>query len=218
MIFCQLSLCNKEAGIKSALSSHSPFSFGSKPYKGEIITAKNPVLKEVLDWAVHIFIAAIIGFIIVTFVVQRTVVYSYSMEPTLEEGDNLWVEKISTRFGKLNRGDIVTIDVPENVGRQRSPIIKRVIALENDTVEIKDGNVYVNGREIKEDYINGNYTRPEEPEYSKLTVPKGHIYVLGDNRKGRIIDSRNIGPIDIRRVTGRAIFRFYPFSKFGFLH
>ncbi|MEG6611462.1 signal peptidase I [Pseudoclostridium thermosuccinogenes] len=177
----------------------------------------NALKKEILDWAIHILIALIIAFLIVNFVAQRTIVFNYSMEPTLKEGDNLLVEKISPRLKKFNYGDIVTIDAPETVGEERSPIIKRIIALENDTVEIKDGKVYVNGEAIKEPYIKGSYTQEQNPEYSKMTVPKGMVYVLGDNREALIVDSRTMGAIDMDKITGKAIFRFYPFSKFGSL-
>ncbi len=177
---------------------------------------KNPVLRETLDWGVQIAIAVIIGLIIVNFVVQRTIVDGQSMEPTLQNGDNLWVEKISPKLGKLKRGDIVTINVPEKVGKERNPLIKRVIALENETVEIKEGKVLINGKVLKEDYITGNYTREGESRYSKLTVGKGYVYVMGDNRPSSM-DSRYIGPVKVSSITGKALLRFYPFKKFKVL-
>ncbi|HHW48884.1 MAG TPA: signal peptidase I [Clostridiaceae bacterium] len=162
-----------------------------------------------MDWFVHVAIAVVIGFLIVTFVAQRTLVHDVSMQPTLNGGDNLIVEKISPKIGKLNRGDIIVFyDINED--RQ---LIKRLIAVEGDTVEIKDGKVFVNGEELKEDYIKDGYT-PQgiNPQFNNLVVPKGHVYVLGDNRKNSR-DSRSIGPIAVERITGKAIFRFYPFNK-----
>jgi len=178
---------------------------------------KNSIKNEILDWAIHILIALIITFVVVTFVMQRTIVYGYSMEPTLEEGDNLLVEKISPRLKKFEYGDIVVIDVPERLKGEKNPIIKRIIALENDTVEIRDGKVYVNGKMITEPYIKGDYTMERNPEYSKMIVPEGKVYVLGDNREAFITDSRTLGAIDENRIIGKALLRIYPFNKFGTL-
>lgn len=189
-----------------------------KSAKGGIFTVKNPILREVLDWAAHIILAVIIGFLIVTYVAQITIVHGSSMEPTLQDGNILLIEKITPRFGKLHYGDIITLNVPENVGREKKTIIKRVIGLENDTVEIRDGKVYVNGKMLNEDYINGDVTLPEMPQYNKVTVPKGQVYVLGDNRlPNASMDSRSIGPKDLKKVGGRAILRIFPLNKMGLL-
>ncbi len=181
-----------------------------------MIRIKNSNLREIADWALHIGIAILAGFLIVTFVAQRTVVINYSMEPTLYEGDNLLVEKISPRIGKIKRGDIVTIENASfTLMQEGKVIIKRVIGLENDKIEIKDGKVFVNGTELEEDYINGDYTMPMDERYSHMIVPEGHVYVLGDNRKENIIDSRVLGPISMDKITSRAVFRIYPFSRIG---
>lgn len=171
--------------------------------------AKDLVLKEILDWVAHIAIAVLIGFLIVTFVAQRTLVHDVSMQPTLYEGDNLIVEKISPKLGNLKRGDVIVFyDVNED--RQ---LIKRLIAKEGDSVKIIDGKVFVNGEELKEDYTKGDFT-PEgsNTEFNEMVVPKGYIYALGDNRRNSR-DSRTIGPIEVKRITGKALLRFYPFNK-----
>ncbi|MCX8130993.1 MAG: signal peptidase I [Clostridia bacterium] len=172
---------------------------------------KNPVIKETLSWVIHIAIAVAIGLIIVNFVIQRTIVDGQSMEPTLQNADNLWVEKLTPKFGKLKYGDIVTIDVPEKVGEERSPLIKRVIGVEGDSIEIRNGKVYLNNKELNENYIGDNITAPD---YEKITVPKDCVYVLGDNRENSR-DSREIGPVEIKKISGKAIFRFLPLNKFG---
>jgi len=186
---------------------------------GGIITfnsIKNPILREVLDWGVHIAVAVLIGFLIVAFVGQRTIVSGSSMETTLHDGDQLIIEKISPKVGNLKYGDIVTIDVSDMNGVDRSPIIKRVIGVEGDKIEVKDGKVYLNGKALKEDYINGDSTEVVNEEYCNLTVQKGQIYVLGDNRTpGGSLDSRSLGPLDISRVGGKAIFRFWPLNSMG---
>lgn len=168
----------------------------------------------VLDWFIHIAAAVIVGLLVVTFVAQRTVVYDISMEPTLTEGDNLLVEKLGPRFGWLNRGDIIVFRFPG----EKKLLIKRLVAVEGDRVEVKDGKLYVNG----ELSLIGLPEEPETPqgdtpEYTDLTVPEGMVYILGDNRL-HSLDSTDFGPIEEKWITGRAIFRFFPFNKFGTLN
>lgn len=161
----------------------------------------------------HIGVAVIIGVLIVTFVAQRTIVYGSSMEPTLQDNNQLIIEKITPRFGKLKYGDIVTVYVPEELSEGKDYIIKRVIGVAGDLVEIKDGGVYLNGKKLDEPYINGDYTYEVDPQYSSVKVPEGMVYVLGDNRlRNASKDSRSIGLIDIRKIRGRAFVRLYPFN------
>lgn len=179
-----------------------------------VTTIKNPVLREVLDWTLHITVAVLLALFIVKFVGQRTLVDGSSMVPTLQDKNQLIVEKISPRFGTLHRGDIVAIYIPE----ERKDYIKRVIGVEGDSIEIKEDRVFVNGEALIEDYINGNKTDKVVAEYSKLVVPKGKIFVLGDNRKpGMSNDSRSIGPLEVKRVEGRAVLRYWPLNEFGTL-
>lgn len=176
----------------------------------------NKLLMEALDWLLHIGIAVIVGLLIINFVAQRTIVIGFSMEPTLENGDQLIIEKLTLRFGKLKNGDIVTIYIPEQLENGKDYIIKRVIGVEGDRIEIKDGKVYVNGNQIEEPYTSTDITLQGESQYNDILVGKNQIYVLGDNRlPGASKDSRFIGLIDIGRVKGRAVFRFYPFNKIG---
>ncbi|MDO8686561.1 MAG: signal peptidase I, partial [Clostridiales bacterium] len=135
---------------------------------------------------------------------------------TLHEGDNLLVEKLSPRFGKISRGDIVTIkNALESYDGENKTIIKRVIAIGGDTVEIKNGKVYVNDEAMTEGYINGNTTNPVVDIYTSMKVPEDTFYVMGDNRARPILDSRSIGPVKRADITGIAIYRFYPFNKIG---
>jgi signal peptidase I len=173
-----------------------------------LVTAGEKKISETLDWLIHIAIAIVVGVLIVMFVGQRTIVYDISMEPTLVEGDNLLVEKLGFRFGWLERGDIIVFKSPE-ADRQ---LIKRLVAVEGDKVEIEGGKLYVNG----ELSLIGLPVEPETPsgEYSNLIVPEGFIYALGDNRT-KSLDSTEFGPIEKKWIAGRANFRFFPFSKFG---
>ena len=143
------------------------------------------------------------------------------MENTLSQNDRFLIEKISIRFGKIDRGDIVTVNNPEGddgIYLQNSPIIKRVIGIEGDLVEIKDGKVLVNGDALTEDYIRGDETFPITDEYSSVKVPEGYVYVIGDNRIiGQSSDSREFGAVKIDYIGGRAILRFFPFNRISLL-
>lgn len=178
----------------------------------------NTTIRELLDWIKHIIIAIVIGLIVVNYGVQRTIVYGSSMEPTLHDGNNLVVEKVTPRLGKFSYGDIVVINAPEFMAPGKEMIIKRIIALENDLVEIKDGKVYVNEKIVDEPYVSTSNTLPVNPKYSKIQVPEGHVYVLGDNRfPNASNDSRVIGPINLKSIVGKAVLRIYPFNEFGVL-
>lgn len=157
----------------------------------------------------------ILGVLIVNYVVQITVVNGKSMQKTLHDGDRLIIEKISPKFGKIERGDIVTVDDPIRLEEKIRPIIKRVIAVEGDHVQILDGKVFVNGEELKEDYINGDTTLDVNEKYSDVNVEDGYIYILGDNRLPYMsTDSRTLGTEKLDYVTGKALLRFYPFNSF----
>ena len=152
-------------------------------------------------------------------VFKHTVVVGDSMLNTLEDDDHLI---ISNFFYKPDYGDIVVFKSYTETGKFEKAIIKRVIALPGDTVEIKvsdDGRtlvVLVNGQPIEEDYA---YYAPDKyPEpYGPITVGDDEIFVLGDNRYNSM-DSRLIGPIKIDDIMGKVLFRFYPFNKFSFLN
>lgn len=184
---------------------------------GGILTEKTDKIKEAIDWGLHIILAVLVGLFIVTFVAQLTVVNKTSMLPTLQNGNILIIEKISHKLNRIKPGDIVTIN-DVYVGGKKEIIIKRVIALGGDTVEIKEGKVFVNGKELYEPYINGNETLPGKPEYSNMKVPEGCIYVLGDNRlPNQSLDSRMLGPISMKKIRGKAIIRLFPLNKIGIL-
>lgn len=146
---------------------------------------------------------------------QITVVKGISMLPTLQDGNRLLIEKITPRLGNIRRGDIVTLNVPEFLESGKETIIKRVVGLEGDTVEIRDdGKVYINGKPIVEDYINGSTTNKIASGYNKITVPKGYVYVLGDNRHFSK-DSRIIGPVSVGKIGGKVLVRIFPLNEIG---
>ncbi len=153
--------------------------------------------------------AVIVVFFIFAFVFRVVGVDGDSMMPTLHNGD--WLA-VSGGITEPERGDIVVVTQP---WERNVPIIKRVIAVENDTVDIDFANhlVYVNGEVIDEPYI----LEPTQLQYDMqfpLTVDEGCVFVMGDNRNDSL-DSRStqIGLVDERYILGKTLFRIYPFEK-----
>lgn len=161
--------------------------------------------------------AVVIAFFITKFILSATIVDGVSMENTLQDGDRLFVLKMGVSVDTLDHGDIIVFHAPDQSGRD---YIKRVIGLPGDFIQIEDGYVYVNNQRLEEPYISTAYTHiSERNPISEWYVGKGEIFVLGDNRKpGRSEDSRAFGTISSDAVVGKAIVRFFPWSRMGTLH
>lgn len=157
-----------------------------------------------------LIVSAVIAYLLLAFVVQPTRVQGISMQPTFYTGQRLVMEKFSYWFSQPTQGDVVVIDRTNETG---PALIKRVIAVAGDTVEIKDGIVYVNGQTLSPEWYN-TYT----PGTLRLTeIPAGHVFVLGDNRS-HSNDSRVFGTVSDDEVLGKAVFSYYPLSTFGTVH
>lgn len=169
-----------------------------------------------IEWGKSIIIAILIAFFIKTFIFNSTYVMGSSMEPTLHPQDRLFSEKISTYFKKYNRGDIVVLKAPDENNKD---YIKRIIAIEGDRIQIKEGNVYINDELSQELYIeNDSYTHTYGE--SDWFVEEGYVFVLGDNRAdGASKDSRVFGLIGLDSIKAKTIFRYYPFDgRIGKIH
>ena len=178
---------------------------------------RTSVAREIFDWVKHITIAIAIGLLLVIFVVQRNVVVGSSMEPNLYDSDQLFVQKVSKLFPSgITHGDIITVNAEGLAGHTGDRnIIKRVIGLPGDKVDINPDGVYCNGVKILEPYINSDIvTKERDPLFSHVKLGENQYYVLGDNR-GVSLDSRMFGPIDKSRVIGEVLIRFYPLNKIG---
>lgn len=184
--------------------------------------------------------AAVIAFLVKTFIAQAFYIPSGSMLPQLQIDDRVVVSKLSYKLHDPHRGDIVVFDNPSAARGVQKPsnpasrlyrkvgegigliqpsteeFIKRVIALPGEQVDIKEGKVYVNGRELVEPYLTpGTLTLPGRFEFP-LTVPENSLWVMGDNR-GNSSDSRVFGPISQDKVVGRTIVKVWPFGSASFL-
>ncbi len=178
-------------------------------------------LRKALSWVFYIVFVIGLVWLLQNFVVCPYTIPSGSMEDTIEVGDNVWSEKITYYTHEPQAGDIVTFEDPEIAGRT---LIKRVIATGGQTVDLIDGTVYIDGEALNETQFgieNGITFHPYDG-YEALvfpqTVPKGCVFVLGDNRTVSR-DSRyaEIGMIDTRHIMGEAVFTLYPFDRFGFV-
>ena len=163
-------------------------------------------VREVIGVIIPAILAALL---IQVFVAQTTRVESYSMEPTLYERQRLVIEKISYHLHAPRRGDIVVLHAPDGGD---IALIKRVIGLPGETIEVRNGQVLINGHPLQEPYLRTltNGVFPLTP------IPDDAIFVMGDNRD-RSRDSRTFGPVPIEDVVGRAWLRYWPPDRAGFV-
>jgi signal peptidase I len=177
-------------------------------------------LFEVLETLV---LTVVIFFGIQAFVAQPYKVQQGSMENTLLPDQYVLVDKLSPRWDAYSYGDIIVFKPPATWTQGSDvPFIKRVIGLPGDTVELKQGLVYVNNVKVVEPYIFKDDAGVQQQSFpapggaSRWVVPAGELFVMGDHREDSA-DSRNFGPIDISNVVGRAWLRYWPFNKLGFI-
>lgn len=164
--------------------------------------------EEIKDWIVSIAIAVVLAFFIRYFIVELYLVDGPSMRPTLQSAERLVVNKFIYRFRHPERGEILVFRYPRDPSRD---FIKRVIAVPGDTIEIRDGRVYVNAALLNEPYI----LSKTRGNYPLATVPDGHIFVMGDNRNNSE-DSRfaDVGFVPFDLIKGKAMVVFWPVSQF----
>jgi len=177
------------------------------------------VVKTILSLVALVAAIAGLAFVFRQFVFAAFEIPSASMEETIMTGDLVFTEKVSYSFTDVKRGDIVTfIDQEDNSDNPRM-LIKRVIAIGGDKVDIHDGNVYINGVQQVEDYTNGKrtYTSSSSSITYPYLVPKGYVWVMGDNRSNSQ-DSRYFGAIPLTAVQGRALLVYWPINHFGLLN
>lgn len=194
---------------------------------------KKKVLKEFRSWFIVIIASLFVALLFNSEVFASVIVDQSSMENTLFADQRLIIDKFSYHFTEPKRGEIITFyenDTKGNIinefkrsienmvsifdrDREESDrLIKRVIAVEGDEVDIIEGFVYVNGEMLEEPYIH-NITEPGKIIFP-ITVGENQLFVLGDNREVSI-DSREFGLIQCNQVEGKAVFRVYPFKKMG---
>lgn len=201
----------------------------------------NKITKEIVEWTICIIIAVVVALLIKYFIGTPTTVKSVSMNPTLIEGQRLILNRLPRTFKQFpKRGDIITFEAPSKTEADsiianyegepeglfgkfayhvletgKKSFIKRVIALPGEHVEIKDKKIYINGEELKEDYLQENVETEVQSSYLQdFVVPENCIFALGDNRS-QSMDCRKFGCIPIEKLESIVWIRFWPFSLFG---
>jgi signal peptidase I len=177
------------------------------------------------DWILVVVIALGAAFLVRVYVLQQFYISGPSMESTLFENNRVLVNKLSYRLHDIRRKDVVVFDRITTSGGviAHDDLIKRVIGIEGDTVEIKDCKVLVNAKEIEEPYLDkavlalpNAVERCRVIDMQPITIPKGQLFVMGDNRP-ESFDSRSFGTIPKHLVVGRAFAIVWPFGRIATL-
>jgi len=163
-----------------------------------------------------IAIALCLAVLIRIFIAEPRYIPSDSMVPTLHTGDRLVVEKVSYRFHPPSQGDIIVFQPPAELQRRGYPqdqaFIKRIIGIPGKILKVSNGQVYLDGQPLKEDYI----AEPANQPFPPVQIPEDQYFVMGDNRNDSN-DSRYWGFLPRQNIIGRAAFRFWPVDRIGFL-
>ncbi len=172
----------------------------------------------VLELVETLVLTLVIFLVIQNFVAQPFRVQMSSMENTFQPDQYVLIDRISHLWSPYQRGQVIVFRPPKSASEQGDPFIKRVIGVGGDTVDIHDGQVFVNGKALDEPYLYRNDTGETEPTeanggLSHWVVPDGHLFVMGDHRQVSV-DSRMFGFVPVSSVIGRAILRYWPLSAF----
>lgn len=194
---------------------------------------KRTVWQSIVEFVLILVVAALVAILIQSFFLKAFIIPSTSMSPTLQIGDRVMVEKVTYYFRKPKRGDIIVFRYPPQdkqalnttnpfywpieqiletlhlAHRGTTPYVKRVVATEGETVELRKGKLYINGKLIPE-----KYAVDDGSDFGPVKVPKGMVFCMGDNRPNSR-DSRFWGPVPIRSIIGRVFLIWWPLSRFG---
>lgn len=185
-----------------------------KSYVEDFEETERGVLHEILSFLIYVAVVVGATFLIIHFVGQRTYVSGSSMENTLSDGDNLIVDKITYRFSDPQRFDIIVFPFRY---KDRVYYIKRIIGLPGETVQITDGDIYIDGEILQESY-GREVIKDSGLAAEPIVLGEDEYFVLGDNRNDST-DSRDpsVGVIHRDEIIGRAWLRIWPLDKFGVL-
>lgn len=172
--------------------------------------------KAAIEWGIIIAVAILVAILIKTFAFQAFYIPSESMDPTLKVHDRVLVNKLSYRFGEIERGDLVVFERPpaEQGGDPAiKDLIKRIVGMPGDKIEGRDGHVWINDQQLAEPYLPNGVTTLDFPAQ---TIEPDHYWVMGDNRP-RSKDSRYFGAIHEDLIVGRAFIRVWPIPNVSLL-
>ena len=168
------------------------------------------IVRWLLETLGLLIAAFILAQAIRTFVIQPYMVPTGSMIPTIQIGDRVLANKFIYRFEDPSRGDVIVFT---DLSGRTPTLIKRVVATEGETVDVREGSVYVNDKKLDEPYVHGQETLPGSVPLP-ITIPPDHVWVMGDNRTNSA-DSRWIGPQPLSAVQGEAFVTYWPPNRMG---
>ncbi len=166
---------------------------------------------DLRGWTRDLAVALGFALVIIIFLYQPVKVEGTSMAPLLSDQERIFINKFIYHFEPIERGDVVVFWYP--LDRSKS-FIKRVIGLPGDTIEIRDGHLYLNGTEMQEPYVPSNYL--DDSSYAPRTLGPDEYFVMGDHRDSSN-DSRMFGPVPRSYIYGKAVFAYWPADHFGSL-
>jgi signal peptidase I len=167
--------------------------------------------RELRSWTRDLAVALGLALVIIIFLYQPVKVEGTSMAPLLSDQERIFINKFVYRFEPIERGDVVVFWYP--LDRSKS-FIKRVIGLPGDTVEIRAGHLYLNGKELLEPYVPPSYL--DGSSYAARKIPSDEFFVMGDHRDSSN-DSRMFGTVPRDYIYGKAVFAYWPVTQFGSL-
>ncbi|NLJ90947.1 MAG: signal peptidase I [Clostridiales bacterium] len=187
-----------------------------KKEEKEHIDKEQSSLSFIIELIIYFVLIIIITNFITSHVVQRTIVEGWSMENTLYDGDNIIVEKVSHRLGRLERFDIIAFY--PNGKDTKDYYIKRIIGLPGEHVRITDNKIYIDSVPLEEDYGKTDILGYEGIAEEGIVLSEDEYFVLGDNRTDSY-DSRyeEVGPVKFDKIEGKAVLRIWPLNDFGTL-
>ncbi len=204
------------APAASSLVTANQLTAGVRNDRSEAGAAGRPVpphslRNEIRVWTRDLLIAIGLALVIIVFLYQPVKVEGTSMAPLLSDQERIFINKFVYRFEPIERGDVVVFWYP--LDRSKS-FIKRVVGLPGETVEIRQGALYVDSKNIPEPYVPAQYE--DLSDFAPVRVPKDSYFVMGDHRISSN-DSRAFGPVESRFIYGRAVFAYWPVDHFGSL-
>lgn len=185
--------------------SSAPAEWSGAPGTERRQGSTGPAVESLLALIVAIALALLVR----TFVLQAYSIPSASMEDTLTTGDQVLVNQVSYAVGGISRGDVVVFDRPDDAPGDIPDLIKRVVGVGGDTIEGRDGHLWVNGLRLEEPYLSADEMTTD---FGPTRIPVGHVFVMGDNRE-ESYDSRFFGTIDADTIRGRAVVTYWPPSR-----